>query len=221
MRTEIGGVALLLGVMGCLTSAAASENAAGAAEKRGLSSIIPGEGSGTPQPDYLLKECTEKPSTGDLRSAMRSVDPAFMLKNFIDWRDNRHIDLTAIKTTLLEGTTQGKLSSAISNYGRMTYHYDPTPNYVGKDRAVFIAEFEGKTYKVVVDLIINKFVDENTPLCPAPELIKVNSKPVSGSSGYNLNSISVTFADLAGGAIKTNRGQTTFYVLHAVDGRVE
>ena len=40
MRTEIGCVALLLGVMGCLTSAAASENAAGAAEKRGLSPII-------------------------------------------------------------------------------------------------------------------------------------------------------------------------------------
>jgi len=39
MRAEIGCVALLLGVMGCLTSAAASENAAGAAEK-GLSPII-------------------------------------------------------------------------------------------------------------------------------------------------------------------------------------
>ena len=40
MRTEIGCVALLLGALGVVTGAAASENAAGVAGKRGLSPII-------------------------------------------------------------------------------------------------------------------------------------------------------------------------------------
>ncbi|MCR4303671.1 MAG: hypothetical protein NUV63_05520 [Gallionella sp.] len=40
MRTEIGCVALLLGAMGIVTCAAASENAAGVAGKRGLSPIV-------------------------------------------------------------------------------------------------------------------------------------------------------------------------------------
>jgi hypothetical protein len=40
MRTEIVCVALLLAAMGCVTSAMASENAAGVAGKRGLSPII-------------------------------------------------------------------------------------------------------------------------------------------------------------------------------------
>ncbi|MBU1777642.1 MAG: hypothetical protein KJ899_13535, partial [Gammaproteobacteria bacterium] len=39
---------------------------------------------------------------------------------------------------------------------------------------------------------------------PPPELIKVNGKPVSGSSNYDLNTIPLTFADLTGSAL----GQT-------------
>ena len=159
----------------------------------------------TPQPDYILKACKETETTGDPRSAMRAVDPAFMLKNYLDWHNNtgnQLVDLTDIKITLLEGTTHGELDSGTTNYGRTAYGYDPEPDYVGKDRAVFMAEFEGKRYKIVLELRVFTVVDENNPTCPEPKLIKVKN-PSTGSSGYDLNSpatslrtgISVTFVN--------------------------
>jgi hypothetical protein len=173
----------------------------------------------TPQPNYILNDCQETESTGNPRSAMRAVDPASMLSSYLYWHDKARvqsgvpIDLASIKNiTLLQGTTHGNLVAGISNTGRVAYRYDPTPNYVGNDQAVFLAEFEGKVYKIVLELHVFETVfesDPNATTCPPPELIKVNGKPVSGSSGYDsgysLNSLSVTFADLAGGAV----GQTT------------
>jgi VCBS repeat-containing protein len=166
----------------------------------------PGTGA-TPQPDYILKLCKETESAGDPRSAMRAVDPAGMFAIYLQNHNNREVTdamLAAIKTTLLEGTTHGKITTGVDSTGRTSYHYDAEPNYVGKDRAVFLAEFEGKRYKIVLDLRVFTFVDENNPTCPPPQLIKVNGKPVSGSSSYDLNSIPVAFADLAGAAL----GQT-------------
>ena len=136
---------------------------------------------------------------------MRSVDPAGWLRNYIENRDNRDIDLAAIKTTLLEGTAHGNITTEVDNTGRTSYGYDAVPNYVGKDKAVFMAEFEGKRYKIVIDLRVFIMVDENHPVCPPPQLIKVNGKPVSGSASYDLNTFPVTFADLTGSAL----GQTT------------
>ena len=46
-----------------------------------------------------------------------------------------------------------------------------------------MAEFEGKRYKIVVDLHVFIMVDENSPVCPQPKLIKVK-KPALGSSVY-------------------------------------
>jgi hypothetical protein len=185
----------------------------------------------TPQPDYLLKECQQIESTGDPRSAGRAVDPAYMLKNFLQHRDGHLVDLASIKTTLLQGTTHGKITTEVDNTGLTFYGYDPIPNYVGNDRAVFMAEFEGKVYKIVINLVVSLTVGESPlmegeqPVCPPPKLIKVNGKPVSGSLGfdssYSLNSIlgasilsslsvdpslvTLNIADLPGGAI----GQTT------------
>lgn len=167
-------------------------------------------GSSNQQPDYILKACSETESTGDPRSAMRAVDPAYALKNYIQNRDKHYVELAAIKTTLLEGTTHGKITSGTTNYGRTAYGYDAEPNYVGKDKAVFMAEFEGKRYKIVVDLRVFTMVNENDPTCPPPQLIKVKKpvKPSSGANGYDLNSISVTFSDLDGGAIGQTTGST-------------
>ncbi len=153
----------------------------------------------TPQPDYILKDCQETESTGDPMSAIRGVDPAYMLKNFLySYTKGMQIaDLAAIKVTLLQGTTHGSLVSHTANNGRLYFMYDPTPDYVGNDRAVFMAEFEGKRYKIVVDLHVFIVVSENDPTatsCPPPQLRKVNGKPVSGSSSYDLNSGPVTFA---------------------------
>jgi hypothetical protein len=162
----------------------------------------------TPQPDYLLKVCDETMSTGRSTSAIRGVDPGYMLANFLNSQSDKQVvfDLASIKNiTLLEGTKHGELVAGTSTSGRTAYRYDPTPNYVGEDQAVFMTEFEGKRYKIVVKLMVSLVVDYNSPLCPENpyELIKIQ-KPSSGSSGYDLNSISVTFADLTGSAL----GQT-------------
>lgn len=135
---------------------------------------------------------------------MRVVDPAGMLRNYIQNRDNHYVDLAAIKKiTLLEGTKHGKTTAGVDTEGFTAYGYDPVPDYIGKDRAVFMTEFEGKHYKIVVDLIVSLGVYENSPQCPKHQLIKVK-KPVSGSLGNDLNFISLNFATLEGGAL----GQT-------------
>jgi hypothetical protein len=164
----------------------------------------------TPRPDYILQTCGETVSTGDPQSAMRGVDPAGLFAVYLQNHDKRTVDmamLAAIKTTMLEGTKHGKIFSEVDNLGLTSYHYDPEPSYIGNDRAIFLAEFEGKVYKIVVELHVFMGVDENSPSCPPPTLIKVNGKPVSGSSSFDLNSIPVTFSDLTGAAI----GQTAGY----------
>jgi len=82
--------------------------------------------------------------------------------------------------------------------------YDPTPNYIGNDRAVFLAEFEGKRYEIVVDLHV--FEGPATPgdfgasTCPQPKLIKA-TKPSSGANVFDLNAVNVSISDLAGAAV--------------------
>lgn len=169
----------------------------------------------TPQPDYLLTGCQQTESTGNPRSADRAVDPASLLSLFLQNRDHRAIDLAtraSIKPILLEGTTHGNIVmfSNIANYGGTAFRYDPIPNYEGKDRAVFLAEFEGKVYKIVINIVVSPTVGESPllpgekPVCPPPKLIKV-TQPSSGASGfgsgYGLNSVTVTFADLHGAAV--------------------
>lgn len=83
--------------------------------------------SAAPQPDYLLNYCKETESTGDPRSAMRAVDPVYMLANYLNSHSSKQVvfDLTSIKTTLLEGTKHGEIVAGTSNYGRTAYRYAP------------------------------------------------------------------------------------------------
>lgn len=155
-----------------------------------------------PQPDFQLTVCQQTESTGDPRSAYRAVDPAGMLVVYLQDRDHRVIDsktLAKIRPVLIERTAHGEISSGVTNYGRTTFHYSPVPNYTGNDKAVFITEFEGMRYKIVVSLVVSPVVGESPlmdgeePVCPPPKLIKVNGRSVSDSSDYRLNSFAVTF----------------------------
>lgn len=249
MRTKIGCVALLAGMMGIVTEAAAAgENNAILAEKRGLSpiiiqteaqglldyaqTIIEGEelmfimdvpyvpAQETPivlaqadasgistQPDYILKTCQEYQEDAEPESALHGVEPAGWLANYIAKKDHRRIDAAtqvAIKATLLETTKHGKLEQRTAPNGAIYFMYYSEPGFVGEDKASFMAEFEGKRYKIVVNIKVLKYVDDNNPVCFEPKLIKV-TKPSLGASGYGsgyeLSSVTVTFADLEGGAI--------------------
>ncbi len=83
----------------------------------------------TPQPDFILKDCQQTPSTGPSWSAGRGVDPAGMLSIYMQNKYNRPVEFSAVKNvTLLEDTTVGKITSVIDNTGRSWYRYDPPPD---------------------------------------------------------------------------------------------
>ncbi len=164
-----------------------------------LATLMPITIAGTTlPPDYVLNVCQDTESSGDPMSAMRGVDPAYMLKNYIQNQVRHYIDIATIKNvTLLEGTMRGKMIRGTDNLGMTSYRYDPVPGYVGKDKAVFMAEYEGKRYKIVVTLNVFLMVDEKVPsTCPSPKLIKVDSKPVSDASPYRQNSLTVRNASM-------------------------
>lgn len=144
-----------------------------------VQAAAPGAGSNTLQPDYLLTGCQEIPSLAD--PTQRAVDPAGWLAVELGNRSGRDLYPVAstIKFSLLDGTTHGKLISKTAA-GRVYYIYEAEPGYGGKDRAVFMAEFEGKAYRMVVNLRVAPVegFPENAPsLCPEPTLIKLNPKP--------------------------------------------
>lgn len=145
----------------------------------------------TPQPDYILKICHE---TEHATKALSSINPALGLASYLEHHGHKTIDLATIKITLLEGPAHGKLAS-----GGLAYIYEPQAEYTGNDKAVFMAEFEGKLYKLVVELHVFPMVRENT--CTPPKLLDVNVKRVGDSSDYDLNSIPVTFFTLPGGSV--------------------
>jgi hypothetical protein len=139
----------------------------------------------TPQPDYILKSCEETVSGINSVIDARSFSPAATLADYLGRKNNRDIlgsptVFSSIKTTLLEDTKQGKMTSIIGNVGGnagLTYYvYTATPNYEGKDKAVFMAEFEGKRYKIILELhvfAIAPMENQSVNSCPPPKLIKV------------------------------------------------
>jgi hypothetical protein len=135
------------------------------------------------QPDYILKECIETQPTPDHpSSALRAVDPAGMLKIYLSGEypsgESVIVDLADIKISLLQGTSHGRLTAGVDNLGRSWYRHDPTPGFLGNDRAIFMAEYGGKRYKIILDIKVLEVLDEKSPVCPEPTLIKVN-KPRS------------------------------------------
>ncbi len=209
---------MLIGAMGIVTAGAAkSEN------NSSLTHLVPQQthivlaqaaSPATPQPDYILKSCEETVSGVTAVIRARSFSPAATLADYLGNKNNRDIQgnptaFASIKTNLLEDTKHGKMTTQTDDAGLTHYYvYTAIPNYEGKDKAVFMAEFEGKRYKIILELhvfAVAPMENQSVNSCPPPKLIKVNGKPVSGSSGYDFGSVSVSFADLPAGAL----GQTT------------
>ena len=165
----------------------------------------------TQSPSYLLTACSEIPSMSDPTSAERFVDPVARLAIYYYQHFNIEPDLGSASSILLEGPKHGKITLVTENVDFPAYRYDAQPGYAGKDQVVFQAQYRGKYYKVVVNLqvsAVETIPDNGLGVCPAPQLIKVNGKPVSGSSSYDLNTIPVTFADLSGSALGQTTGST-------------
>ncbi|MDP1611500.1 MAG: Ig-like domain-containing protein [Sulfuritalea sp.] len=160
---------------------------------------------GTLTVSYILKDCQPVPSMGDPKSAERVVDPASALSNYMENRVGHALDFAAFKNpTLIEGPKHGKMTREVDSKGDVAFGFDPTPEYVGSDVAVFTVDYQGRQYKVIFELKVRKVVDQNIEYCPKPTLIKVK-KPAAGSADYGLGGISVGFSDLPASAL----GSTT------------
>lgn len=149
-------------------------------------------------PDFILNSCKETEHTQDGSiSPFGGIHPAYMLSNYLA-SVGSNVKPEDIKVTLLSAPQHGKLNG---------YTYTPTPGYLGDDRASFMAEYKGKHYKIIVTIKVLVAVDENSPTCPSPELIKVNKnkKAISDASPYKLNSFTVNQAHL-GQAFMVNTG---------------
>ena len=176
MKAGVWMVVALMGAIGVAGESVAVEN---------NSSLAPL----TPLTDYIFKDCGELISVGSNRLAANTIDPAGALAIYLGKKSKRDIysSLAAdtIKISLLEATKHGELITKIGSIGRTYYVYDPEQDYAGKDNSVFMAEFEGKRYKIITELHVFSVAPvESTWVnsCPPPQLIKVNGKPVSGSS---------------------------------------
>lgn len=166
--------------------------------------------------DYLLNACREGSVTSKVRpSVMDPINPSGELIGKLQNMSgeslrNEEIDTreAAVILTLLEAPTHGKLFLQPLHKGIMYYQYQAEPGYMGNDNVVFMAEFAGKYYKIIYNLIVAKGIDDNNPLCP-PEtkLIKLPSKPASSSTDYNLNAIFITITDSAGDPINQTFGR--------------
>lgn len=189
-RHSVCAASVVLGALLCLppsvTSAQARQNPQPSPARPPTPTVLAqgaAHGTGaTPQPDYVLNACQDTESTGDPMSAMRGIDPAYMLKNYLQNQVRHYIDIAAVRNvTMLDGPGHGEIAGGTDNLGLTSYRYDPPPGYVGKDKAVFMAEHEGKRYKIVVELNVFLMVDEKVPsTCPPPRLIKVSDKQKKG-----------------------------------------
>ena len=225
MKSGIGNAAVMLCFLGGATSAMASGSIESVTidfdpiDFASMSTVVMAENySGTTylvttaarSADYLLNTCREgsvtskvSPSkmdpispSGELIGKLLNLSGESLRYEEIDTRE------AAVRLDLLEAPTHGKLILQPQHKGIVYYQYQAEPGYMGNDSLVFMAEFAGKYYKIVYNLIVDKGIDDNNPLCP-PEtpLIKLESKPASRSTGYNLNAIFITIADSTGDSI--------------------
>lgn len=148
MRTEIGCVALLLVAMGCVTSAAASENATGVAGKRGLSPItIAIMAERTIGVCQLIQGADKPPSAFN---AMSPTTAAWIYLRRVENLAKVVTEETFVnaKTTLLKGATHGALKYIGTEQGEAYYRYYPDSGYAGADQATFLVEMGN--YKVTL-----------------------------------------------------------------------
>lgn len=157
----------------------------------------------TKLPDYLLKTCDEVLVSGAATPETNTIYPSGWLVNEISDREGNDISteefykLSAnVRVTEIQDTEHGELIRRITSVGSVSYEYRPEPGFTGNDQAIFMAEFKFKRYKIIADIIVSKTINEETTLCPEPQLIKVKkraSNPSIYDSGYKLAYVAATY----------------------------
>ena len=160
---------------------------------------------------YLLEECTEMEMNGSGLSSANIFSPTGMVSAALAQTGHSYIDKATratMKVTVLENPHQGTLTEHYTESGNSYFAYKGPLGYEGKDFASFIVEFDGKSYKVSVNIEVINAVDESRPICDEPELIEVN--PPGSWLQDNAPTLSIDFADLENGSLgQANNGSIT------------
>ena len=102
---------------------------------------------------------------------MRGLSPASGLRNY--YGSIGYPLLEDIKVKLLQETQHGKLTIwGYHDKGPAFFRYDPDPGYLGDDQAVFLVEYGGKVFKTIYTIKVLEVVDDRSPTCPDPVMIK-------------------------------------------------
>ncbi|MCE1182848.1 MAG: hypothetical protein LWW81_11185 [Rhodocyclales bacterium] len=124
--------------------------------------------------DYLIRDCTETEHVDNPNNALRGVDPAGTVMDYMQRLQKKFLDIAEFKPTLLQGPQQGSLEYIVGNDGSMFYAYDPKPGFLGKDKAVFMVEYRGLRFKVSIDIHVLEIVDIHQDTCPRqPTVIRL------------------------------------------------
>ena len=131
-------------------------------------------------PDYLLKTCDEVLTSGAATRETNIISPSDWLISETSRQQNKEILAheykalsNSITLTQIQEARHGELIRRLVPNGSISYEYRPEPGYIGKDQAIFLAELNGKRYKIMADIIVSKALDADTTLCPEPRLIKI------------------------------------------------
>lgn len=159
--------------------------------------------------DYLIRDCTETEHVDNPNNALRGVDPAGTVMDYLQRLQKKFLDITEFKPTLLQGPQHGSLEYEVSNAGRMFYVYDPKPGFLGKDKAVFMVEYQGMHFKVSIDIHVLEIVSANESTCPSrPTVIKLRKSSQGSGSDLSPGELSsgVRVADLDNATLAQTHG---------------
>lgn len=185
MGTKIGCAAVLLGVMCIVASVAANENAAGVAEKRGLSPIIaPVAAQGKYDAAYSVCNNMVPVDHKDFSLANAVSASTAPISYFMKKFGQQEFDIESWKTTLLNGPKHGELVQD-SQYPNSSYMYHPNEGYLGIDQMTFLVETQGMIFKVIYSVHVGKMAPEYGP-CPDYG-VKELPNPTKGGMGSSLN----------------------------------
>ncbi len=164
--------------------------------------VAQAEGSVTPTADYIVSMCTETEDRKGLNDALSTVSPVSMLKHYLWDHMSKRVEAEDVEIDLIQGVQHGNLDVRIANDGHKFYKYHPDTGFLGDDRAIFLVKYEGKHYKIILDIKVLYIVDEYVSECPDPVMIEA-PKPSKGGTdnhtGFNLDLSNVTFSDLEAG----------------------
>lgn len=123
------------------------------------------------KPEFIVSDCQQIESGSEPGSAERSVDPAGLL-SIMAGTPKHPIAPDKVKVQLIRGPAHGALKSETSNTGYRFYAYHPSPGYIGKDQLVFVAEADGKIYKVIVTVAVVRSADDHPDqtICPSSDI---------------------------------------------------